>query len=306
MEFRGDTISARLEEIETRRREEAAKRKLKELELQKMIEERNRKEREALRRKKELEEIRRQKKVLEASEETPTFVENLTTEKSVLSDQNVVSVTSNENVAKLEDIVVDEATAQFEKVFLDGSEAENFANEDPKLNIVWSIDDNPILGKMQEESGKRTEAKQPDVEIVLNSEPILNPFFDAAQQPVESIKSELEPPVLIKKQSKDEATETLASKRETLLPTEPIDILEAFNKIVNTFVPLKTSPNFDLEQFREKVFLDNQYSINRSWFHDHAVMACPAKHFLERFSVQGEFFEKYEWSLLEFRLVECA
>jgi hypothetical protein len=25
------------------------------------------------------------------------------------------------------------------------------------------------------------------------------------------------------------------------------------------------------------------------------VMACPAKHFLERFSVQGEFFEKYDW-----------
>jgi hypothetical protein len=24
-------------------------------------------------------------------------------------------------------------------------------------------------------------------------------------------------------------------------------------------------------------------------------MSCPAKHFLERFSVQGEFFEKYDW-----------
>ncbi len=57
-EFKGDTISARLEEIETRRRDETAKRKAKELELQRLINERHEKEREILRKKKELEEIR--------------------------------------------------------------------------------------------------------------------------------------------------------------------------------------------------------------------------------------------------------
>jgi len=259
--------------------------------LQKMIEERNRKEREALRRKKELEEIRRQKKVLEASEEATTLTDNLTTDESVASDENVVRVTSNENVAQIEAIVVDESIAQFEKVVLEESE-----NEEELKVVKEPMANEGVKLKDQTENiflVNSADADQPNVQMEPNSDPILNPYFDAAQ-PVESIETESEPPVLIKKQSKDEATESLAPKSETLLPTEPIDILEALNKIVNTFVPLKTSSKFDLEQFRERVFLDNQYSMNRSWFSDHAVMSCPAKHFLERFSVQGEFFEKYD------------
>ena len=35
------------------------------------------------------------------------------------------------------------------------------------------------------------------------------------------------------------------------------------------------------------------YSLNPEWYRDHFIMSCPAQSFLERFSLQGEFFESY-------------
>ena len=104
------------------------------------------------------------------------------------------------------------------------------------------------------------------------------------------------------KQSKDEATDIVQSSTakkqqqstETLPPKDALDVLEAINTIIKSYLPSPTSPKFDLEEFRDKVFLDKQYSVNKTWYNDHTVMSCPAKHFLERFSVQGEFFEKYD------------
>jgi len=104
------------------------------------------------------------------------------------------------------------------------------------------------------------------------------------------------------KQSKDEATDILLKNEEkqkkdaeqqSSVPREPIDVLEALNTIIKSYLPAP-STKFDLYAFREKLFLDNQYSVNKTWYSDHIVMACPARHFLERFSVQGEFFEKYD------------
>lgn len=287
VEFKGDTISARLEEIETRRREEAMRRKLKELELQKLIDERHKKEREALRRKKELEEIRRQKKLLEASENLATLAENLTTEENI--------VTSTENVATIEPIRVDESVFEEKASGKADETVESKKSSDVEVTNTLT----PGVPSIADSDDPNAHNDVVSVKVDLNHDPILNPYFSGVAQPVESIKTEPEPPVLIKKQSKDEATVSLSTEdktrvAETLAPIEPIDILEALNKIVNTFVPLKVESKFDLEKFRDRVFLDNQYSVNKSWFVDHAVMSCPAKHFLERFSIQGEFFEKYE------------
>ena len=280
VEFKGDTISARLEEIETRRRNEATRRKLKELELQKLIDERHKKEREALRRKKELEEIRRQKKLLEDAEVESATVEQLFVGEDV-ADQ----------VAHLAAVEVDEKLKEI-SLQLDGSEEPEPSTNEPQ-----------VVAPSQSQDGSAAAAtvsgSSATLQVELTNEPILNPHFSGAAPPPDKIETGPEPPVLIKKQSKDEATEPLATKEEisvaeNLVATEPMHLLEALNKIVNSFVPLKTDTKFDLEQFRDRLFLDNLYSMNRSWSSDHTVMACPAKHFLERFSIQGEFFENYD------------
>ena len=112
----------------------------------------------------------------------------------------------------------------------------------------------------------------------------------------------------IMKQSKDEATEILMSNEEKKKraaeiaePKEPADILQALNTIIKSYLPsaATSAAKFNFETFRDKLFLDTLYPVNKSWYDDHAIMSCPAKHFLERFSVQGEFFEKYDWSDLQ-------
>ena len=49
---------------------------------------------------------------------------------------------------------------------------------------------------------------------------------------------------------------------------------------------------FDLDEFRTTVMSDKRFELNKTWYNDYFIMSCPAKSFIERFSVQGEFFEK--------------
>ena len=293
VEFKGDTISARLEEIETRRRDEATRKKLKELELQRLIDERHKKEREALRRKKELEEIRRQKKLLEASEVGSASVEELFVgedDETSTSNEQVTQIGTIEVVEKLQEVPAPIESNQEPEQRLSAPGANEPHDDEPKSRSESLGGSAPV--SLGSDAGAT-------LQVELTSEPILNPHFSGAAPPPEKIETGPEPPVLIKKQSKDEATEPLATQEEirvgeNLVPTEPMHLLEALNKIVNAFVPLKTDTSFNLEQFRDRVFLDSQYSMNRSWALDHTVLACPAKHFLERFSIQGEFFENYD------------
>ena len=215
--------------------------------------------------------------------------DNLTSE--LTEDQ----VTSNENVAKLDPIVLSDSSLTQEDVNEKLEEAKN----NIEIQFEMKTSENLNLRDETPESGSRPTSDLPE-ELLSDHDPILNPYFSGASHSQERVGYETESPVLIKKQSKDEATEILTTTEEkqraadTLAPREPIDVLEALNSIIKTFVPAKTSQKFDLDEFRDKVFFDNKYSINKTWYHEHAVMSCPAKHFLERFSVQGEFFEKYD------------
>jgi hypothetical protein len=215
--------------------------------------------------------------------------DNLTSE--LTEDQ----VTSNENVAKLDPIVLDDSSLTQEDINEKVEEAKN----NIEIQFEMKTSENLNLREETPESGSKPTSDLPE-ELLSDHDPILNPYFSGASHPQERVGYETESPVLIKKQSKDEATEILTTTEEkqraadTLAPREPIDVLEALNSIIKTFVPTKTSQKFDLDEFRDKVFFDNKYSINKTWYHEHAVMSCPAKHFLERFSVQGEFFEKYD------------
>ena len=179
-EFKGDTISARLEEIETRRQEEARKRKAKELELQRLLNERHLKEREILRKKKELEEIRRQKKALEESEDLlPTNSDggdNFTTGEDVL--QTSGNTASNENAAQLDSIFVG-----------DGSSLEQFSDD-----VITTEATTTESSIHESEYGVQS---GPDASH-SDSGPIENPFFSGASHTPERVENELEPPVMVK------------------------------------------------------------------------------------------------------------
>jgi len=64
-------------------------------------------------------------------------------------------------------------------------------------------------------------------------------------------------------------------------------LLEKFSEIIETL--LVPDQEFDLQKFKEKLRLDKEKKyFNDSWLTDNSVLSCPAKPFAERFSVQGE------------------
>ncbi len=75
-----------------------------------------------------------------------------------------------------------------------------------------------------------------------------------------------------------------------------MQVLHALNSLIKQILPSSSSSSqqkFDLEDFKSRLWLDAMYPMNKSWSEDHSVMVCPAKHFVERFSVLGEFFEQH-------------
>ena len=90
--------------------------------------------------------------------------------------------------------------------------------------------------------------------------------------------------ILIKKQSKDETVEIFTDMKSSVLQT--------INDIVQTYLPIPGDKKpFDSDEFYQRLKKDTKYPINASWIEDFAVMSCPAQSFVERFSIQGEFFE---------------
>lgn len=72
-----------------------------------------------------------------------------------------------------------------------------------------------------------------------------------------------------------------------------MQVLQALNTLINKILPSSSiiQQKFDYEDYKSRLWLDAMYPMNVSWSEDHSVMVCPAKHFIERFSIQGEFFE---------------
>ena len=69
-------------------------------------------------------------------------------------------------------------------------------------------------------------------------------------------------------------------------------VLQTLNDIVQNYLPIQQDKKpFDPEEFYLRLKRDTKYPINVSWVEDFAVMSCPAQSFVERFSIQGEFFE---------------
>ncbi|TRY73471.1 hypothetical protein TCAL_01574 [Tigriopus californicus] len=94
--------------------------------------------------------------------------------------------------------------------------------------------------------------------------------------------------VLIKRQSKDEAIEELQPQ----VTTKGKNFVNTLTDVLKKLLPTH-GEDFDLDEFTRSVMDQKSYVLNQNWYQDHFVMACPAQSFLERFSLQGEFFEDY-------------
>ena len=138
---------------------------------------------------------------------------------------------------------------------------------------------------------------------VMESGDVNQPTFSPADKAAasEAGPKEVEAPadLLIQRQSKDEtvvqtSSEAVADLSEyqeaaaAAAKPKPPSLLEKFSDIIETL--LVPDQPFDLEKFRAKVQADKVMHLNNSSVIDHSILSCPAKPFLERFSVQGEIF----------------
>lgn len=105
--------------------------------------------------------------------------------------------------------------------------------------------------------------------------------------------------MMIKRQSKDEAVQevdlkpAVNSNRRRKISESVVDTLHDILGKFSKFLPTRPR-HFDHDFFVQKVMnSDSEYPLDTRWYDDHTVMSCPARTFLERFSLQGEFFEKY-------------
>jgi len=279
-EFRGDLIPERLLKISEERtaREEERKEKRKEYEM--MMAAQRKKEREALKRRKELEDAKKQ------------MEERL--------DREI-----KEEKAAAAGIPVDTpwVDTKFERKSnnASGSDAidakEDDAEETRGIGIGSSLEETTDSPDFEGHAG---EAKEVSVREEGDGK---------------------KPHILLKRQSKDETTEDLenapyandeeesggqsddgevssgptASTKGGSGMNSPEQMVEALTDMLSKLIVGggKSQADFDLDAFTARVMKKDQYSLNPEWYGDHFIMSCPAQSFLERFSLQGEFFESY-------------
>lgn len=189
----------------------------------------------------------------------------------------------------------------------------------------------PFLFRMQElrekqrkhlKEAKKAEEAKTEQNIKVNSstshvmesenQPQFSPTAKPAKEEVESGGGGAD--LLIQRQSKDETVVQVAAAVKEQPPQQPAvgdlseyqeaaaaaavpkqpSLMEKFSDIIETL--LVPDQPFDLERFKAKVRADRETSketvhFNESWLSDHSVLSCPAKPFLDRFSVQGEIFD---------------
>ena len=81
------------------------------------------------------------------------------------------------------------------------------------------------------------------------------------------------------------------------LKIDALYFLNKFNNLLKeylggakSFVGSSKEIEFDIDEFHARVMSDKQFELNKTWSSDYFIMSCPAKSYIERFCVQGEFF----------------
>ena len=269
-EFQGDLIPQRIDQIRVAREEEAANRKRRKEEYERRMEEQRIKEREAVKRKKELEELRRKMKEDEDKEKkSKEFV-----------DEDGTIVIEGTVVEKIED----------DKTFGDiGDDYEELFETEDNEETSGNMSMNPKLSDLEFEPEFKEEDKMSPNPRLIQSED--DPEFTEETKSV-PVPEDQPDQVLIKRQSKDETTETLPAPVVAKEKRVADNVVEAITVIINKLLPA-TRKEFDQDDFTNRVMKKDQYVLNDRWYKDHFVMSCPAQGFLQRFSLQGEFFDQY-------------
>ena len=258
------------------------------------MEEQRMKEREAIRRKKELEELRKKMKQEEDEQKATTangreFVDEdgtIVIEGKVL-DNNKEEEDGVEEV--FDGTFEDDPEELFEKEVIDGGEKSSNMSMNPRLS---DLDYEPKKEDFEDDSDEISTDPRliPSDQELLKTDDVNDPEFTEETKSVPVPEDQPEQ-VLIKRQSKDETTETLvvtANKEKRVTD----NVVEAITGMLNKLLPTARK-EFDYDEFNETVMKANQYVLHERWYKDHFVMSCPAQGFLERFSLQAEFFDRY-------------
>ena len=132
------------------------------------------------------------------------------------------------------------------------------------------------------------------------------PEFDETDSDSSAVNQPHQDQVMLKRQSKDETTVEIDVPPPRIADTSagPVDVgenpspsgagavvAEALANVINKLMPAKQR-GYDPSAYREKVLGgEQQYPLANATYHEHYRLSCPARGFLERFSIQGEFFE---------------
>ena len=336
-EFKGDTLPTRMKQIQQQRAEEEARRRRDRLKYEKKMEEEREKEREILKKRIAAEQAKKERSIKHtATENVPLGNKNSKIDPGKTGGHERLNEAVN-------------STKKINEQMNDGS-SENSVDNSRLKDDRSGINDMPIvqnnaINKLDLEIKYEapTDAKddstkdEPNFASNKNSESIVSDASDNMQ-----------PNILMKRQSKDFATTTIETKGQleekpihkstaaddnvdisnespisgslkvdkskieddkpnsiseqtNITPSKSVQIdamyfLNKFNSLVKEYLGGSKSLvgsseyEFDLDEFRGRVMSDKRFELNKTWHDDYFIMSCPAKSFLERFSVHGEFF----------------
>ena len=293
-EFQGDLIPQRINQIRAAQAEEAEKRKKRKEEFEKRMEEQREKEREAIKRKKELEALR--KKMKQEEDEQKKMAES----REFVDEDGTVVVEGKVEEHEDDD---DDPQSVFEKEVIEGGgDGAGNMSKNPRLSDLdfdFKVSEEDMeVGEDDAESDMDETANGEDARLIPSGQGEAaavgkleeSPNFSGDVISVPVTEDHQPDQVLIKRQSKDETTEALPAASPKVVASN--NVIETLTVMINKLLPAARK-EFDYDDFNERVMKGGQYVLNERWYRDHFVMSCPAQSFLERFSLQGEFFDKY-------------
>lgn len=314
-EFKGDTLSTRMKQIQQQKANEEARRLRDKLKYERKMEEERAKEREILKKrmtaelnKKQQSEQKKNEHELHKTSEKPV---NSTPEESIVVNENFDSEQTNNleksNVREIKESKNEDEISKLEiEVGLEESSNENDA-------AGLDSDNSPSFPKKSDGSDSvvndESSKFNPNVLIHRQSKDFAATSVDLKDRVVQDDKLSATSDETIE-HTKENNENTNHNKIETSKiseqyspPSKPAKIdafflLNKFNSIVKEYLGSPKSlvgsskDEFDLDEFHRKVMSDKRFELNKTWYEDYFIMSCPAKNFVERFAVQGEIFDK--------------
>lgn len=310
--FKGDTLSARMQQIQQKKQEDEARKQQEKVKYEKRMEEERAKEREAHKRRmaaeKESQELgplelreerdKQQKYLLSEMQKVKQKTINVTTDVLNIKDSPNPPINSNSEISRLDlDVVkVDTLDAKNNEPEFDESKHDVGGDDTFKPTVLLkrqSKDDTSTAIEVDVDGTSKSNARVQFAETDSKGS-IVAPTM--RNSPEES-----SPRIPIGTESHEQGDENNGKlqKDKVVRKLDALYLLKKFNNLLNEFLggeighPTKgkIKGGFDIDEFRATVMSDKRYELNKTWYQDYFMMSCPAKTFVERFCVQGEIFE---------------